>query len=251
MKYLEENRELSSCDISLGNDFLDLTPKASTTKAGGKKWDYIKLQSFCTAKESESESCSVVQNSPGQNTVVGSLSLLPGIFPTQVSCIAGRFFTSWATREAQEYWSLSLLQWIFPTQESNWGLVHCRRILYQLSYQGGPTAKESIYKMKRQPIEWEKIFANHTSVLAVQQLSRVWLFATPWTAAPEAEDIKKRWQGYTELYQKDLHDPDNHNTVITHLKPDILECEVKWTLGSITMNKASGGDGIPVELFQT
>ena len=67
----------------------------------------------------------------------------------------------------------------------------------------------------------------------------------------EAEDIKKRWQKYTEeLYKKDLHDPDNHNDVITHLEPDILECEVKWALESITMNKASGGDGIPVELFQ-
>ena len=67
----------------------------------------------------------------------------------------------------------------------------------------------------------------------------------------EAEDIKKRWQEYTEeLYKKDLHDPDNHNSVITHLEPDILECEVKWALESITTNKASGGDGIPVELFQ-
>ena len=67
----------------------------------------------------------------------------------------------------------------------------------------------------------------------------------------EAEDIKKRWQEYTEeLYKKDLHDPDNHNSVITHLEPDILGCEVKWALGSITMNKASGGDGIAVELFQ-
>ena len=67
----------------------------------------------------------------------------------------------------------------------------------------------------------------------------------------EAEDIKKRWQEYTEeLYKKDLHDPDNHHGVITDLKPDILECEVKWALESITMNKASGGDGIPVELFQ-
>ena len=67
----------------------------------------------------------------------------------------------------------------------------------------------------------------------------------------EAEDIKKRWQEYTdELYKKDLHDPDNHNGVITHLEPDILECEVKWTLGSITTNKASGGDGIPALLFQ-
>ena len=67
----------------------------------------------------------------------------------------------------------------------------------------------------------------------------------------EAEDIKKRWQEYTEeLYKKDLHDQDNHDGMITHLEPDILECEVKWALGSITMNKASGGDGIPVELFQ-
>ena len=67
----------------------------------------------------------------------------------------------------------------------------------------------------------------------------------------EAEDIKKRWQEYTEeLYKKDLHDPDNHDGVITHLEPDILECEVKWALGSITTNKANTGDGIPVELFQ-
>ena len=67
----------------------------------------------------------------------------------------------------------------------------------------------------------------------------------------EAEDMKKRWQEYTEeLYKKDLHHPDNHDGVITHLEPDILECEVKWALGSITMNKASGGDRIPVELFQ-
>ena len=67
----------------------------------------------------------------------------------------------------------------------------------------------------------------------------------------EAEDIKKRWQEYTdELYKKDLHNPNNHNGVITHLEPDILECEVKWALGSITTNKASGGAGIPDELFQ-
>ena len=65
----------------------------------------------------------------------------------------------------------------------------------------------------------------------------------------EAEDIKKRWQEYTELYKKDLHDPDNHDGMITDLEPDILECEVKWALESITMNKASGGDGISVELF--
>ena len=66
----------------------------------------------------------------------------------------------------------------------------------------------------------------------------------------EAENIKKRWQEYTELYKKDLHDPDNHDGVITQLEPDILDCEVKWALGSISKNKASGGDGIPVELFQ-
>ena len=67
----------------------------------------------------------------------------------------------------------------------------------------------------------------------------------------EAEDMKKRWQEYTEeLYKKDLYDPDNNDSVITHLEPDILECEVKWALGSIIMNKTSGGDGIPVELFQ-
>ena len=66
----------------------------------------------------------------------------------------------------------------------------------------------------------------------------------------EAEDIKKRWQEYTELYKKDLHDPDNHDDVITHLEPDILECEVKWALRSITTDKPSEGDGIPVELFQ-
>ena len=68
----------------------------------------------------------------------------------------------------------------------------------------------------------------------------------------EAEDIKEMWQEYTEeLYKKDLHDPDNHDGVITHLEPDILECKVKWALGSITTNKASGGDGTPVELFKS
>ena len=66
----------------------------------------------------------------------------------------------------------------------------------------------------------------------------------------KAENIKKRWQEYTELYKKDLHDPDNHDGVITHVEPDILECEVKWALGSIAMNKSSGGDGIPAELLQ-
>ena len=68
----------------------------------------------------------------------------------------------------------------------------------------------------------------------------------------EAEDIKKRWQEYTEeLYKKDLYDPDNHNGVVSHLEPDILECKITWALGSITMNKASEGDGIPAKLFQT
>ena len=77
--------------------------------------------------------------------------------------------------------------------------------------------------------------------------SYCWIWSQLYT---EAEDIK-RWQEYTEeLYKKDLHDQDNHNGVITHLEPDILECEVEWALRSITMNKASGGDGIPVELFQ-
>ena len=66
----------------------------------------------------------------------------------------------------------------------------------------------------------------------------------------EAEDIKRRWQEYTELYKIDLHGPDNHDGVSTHLEPDILESEVKWALGSITMNKASGGDRIPAELYQ-
>ena len=67
----------------------------------------------------------------------------------------------------------------------------------------------------------------------------------------KAEDIKKKWQEYTEeLYKKDLHNPDNHDGVITHLEPDIIECEIKWALRIITTNKASGGDGIPVELFQ-
>ena len=65
----------------------------------------------------------------------------------------------------------------------------------------------------------------------------------------EAEDIRKRWQEYIELYKKDLHDPDNHDVVITHLEPNILECEVKRAIGSITTNKTSGGDGIPAELF--
>ena len=83
--------------------------------------------------------------------------------------------------------------------------------------------------------------------------TRATLGATLSAPAPvkEEEDHKKRWQEYTEeLHKKDLHDPDNHDGVITHLEPDILECKVKWALGSIPMNKASGGDGIPVELFK-
>ena len=74
--------------------------------------------------------------------------------------------------------------------------------------------------------------------------------AIPLIGPNRREDIKKSWQEYTELYKKDLHDQDNHNGVITHLEPDILECEVKWALGSITSSKPSGDDGIPVELFQ-
>ena len=81
--------------------------------------------------------------------------------------------------------------------------------------------------------------------------SRTWLSDSSDLIWTEAEDIKNRWQEYTEeLYKKDLHNPDIHDGLITHLEPDILECEVKWALESITMNKASGGDGIPVELFQ-
>ena len=72
-----------------------------------------------------------------------------------------------------------------------------------------------------------------------------------WYGPTEAEDIKKRWQEYTEeLYKKDLHNPNNHDSMITHLEPDILDCEVKWALGSMTMNKASGVNGISVQLFQ-
>ena len=83
----------------------------------------------------------------------------------------------------------------------------------------------------------------HAKMISIKDINRVDL--------KEAEDIKKRWQEYTkELYQTDLHDPDNHDAVITHLEADILECELKWGLGSISMNKASGGDGILVELFQ-
>ena len=88
-------------------------------------------------------------------------------------------------------------------------------------------------------------FSNKIDVFEVLREKSYFLDLT------EAEDTKKRWQEYTEeMYKKDLQDPDNHDGTITHLEPDILECEVKWGLGSITMNKASGGDGISVELFQ-
>ena len=114
----------------------------------------------------------------------------------------------------------------------------------------------------------EKEMATHSSVLAWRipgtgepgempsmgshRVRHDWSnLAAAAAAATEAEDIKKKWQEYTEeLYKKDVHNPDNHDGVITHLEPDILKYEVKWALGSITMNKASGGDGIPVELFQ-
>ena len=107
-------------------------------------------------------------------------------------------------------------------------------------------------KKQRKTIEWERLdhFKKirdtkgtfHAKMGSVKDRNSMDL--------TEAEDIKKRWQEYTEeLYKKDLHNPDNHNGVITHLEPDVLECEVKWVLGSI-MNTASGGDGIPVDLFQ-
>ena len=88
--------------------------------------------------------------------------------------------------------------------------------------------------------------------MCVCVLSHVWLFATPWTIAHQVPlSIKFSRKEYTEeLYKKDLHNPDNHDGVIIHLEPDILECEVKWALGSLTTNKASGGDGIPVDLLQ-
>ena len=105
------------------------------------------------------------------------------------------------------------------------------------------TKKETINKIKWESMEQEKIFANH--IFDNGYVYRNGMDLT------EAEDIKKRWQEDTEeLYKKDLHDPDNHDGVITDLEPDILQYEVKWALESITTNKASGGDGIPVELFQ-
>ena len=107
--------------------------------------------------------------------------------------------------------------------------------------------------MKRKTIEWERLAISsgkldtkgtfHAETDTIKDRNGIDL--------TEADDIKKRWQEYTEeLYKKDLNDPDNHHGVTTHLEPYILECKVKWALGSITINKASGGDGIPVELFQ-
>ena len=129
--------------------------------------------------------------------------------------------------------SLSFLQGIFPTQGSNPGLLHCRQILYHLSYKGN---------LRYQGIRDTK-GAFHAKMGTIKNRNC--------TELTEAEDIKKRWQEYTEeLYKKDLHDPDNHDSVITHPEPDILECKVKWALGSITTNKASGGDKIPLVLFQ-
>ena len=108
-------------------------------------------------------------------------------------------------------------------------------------------------KKKRKTIEWERLDISlrklemprefHAKMGSIKDRNDMDL--------REVEDIKKTWQEYTgELYKKELHNPDNHNGVITHLEPDILECEVKWVLGSITMNKASGGDGLLVELSQ-
>ena len=101
----------------------------------------------------------------------------------------------------------------------------------------------NIYIYKASLLQSKIIFCPILNVVSVRSI--------PFLDLTEAEDIKKRWQEYTEeLYKKDLHDPDNHDGKITHLEPDILECEVKWASGSITTNKGSGDDGIPVELFQ-
>ena len=108
-------------------------------------------------------------------------------------------------------------------------------------------------KKQRKIIEWERleISSGKLEIPREHFLQRWHNKGQNGMDLTEAEDIKKRWQEYTEeLYKKDLHEPDNHNGVITHLQPDILECEVKWALESITTNKASGCDGIPVELLQ-
>ena len=106
-------------------------------------------------------------------------------------------------------------------------------------------------KKQRKTIEWEKTRDLFKKIRDTKGTLMGSIKDRNGMDLTEAEDIKKRWQEYTEeLYKKGPHDPDNHNGVITHLEPDILECEVKWALGSITRIKASGGDGIPVELFQ-
>ena len=108
-------------------------------------------------------------------------------------------------------------------------------------------------KKQRKTIERERLEISSRKLEIPRNISRKGGLnkGQKWYGPNRAEDIKKRWQEYTEeLYKKDLPDPDNHNGVITHLEPDILECKVKWALGSITTDKASGGDGIPVELFQ-
>ena len=106
----------------------------------------------------------------------------------------------------------------------------------------------------RKTIEWERLeISSRTLEIPREHFMQRWATVKDRNGmdVTEAEAIKRRWQEYTEeLYQKDLHDLDNHDGVITDLEPDILECEVKWALGSITMNKASGGDGVPVELSQ-
>ena len=108
-------------------------------------------------------------------------------------------------------------------------------------------------KKQRKTIEWERLEMSSRKLEIPKEhfMQKRTIKDRNSMDLTEAEDIKKRWQEYTEeLYKKDLHDPDNHDDVITHLEPDILECEVKRALESITTNKASGGDGIPVELFQ-
>ena len=107
-------------------------------------------------------------------------------------------------------------------------------------------------KKQRKTIEWERLEISSRKLEIPREHDKDGLNkGQNGMDLTEAEDIKRRWQEYTEeLYKKDLHDPDNHDGVITHLEPDILECEVRWTLGSITRNKASGDYGIPVELFQ-
>ena len=107
-------------------------------------------------------------------------------------------------------------------------------------------------KKQRKTIEWERLEISSRKLEIPREhfMQMGTIKGRNGMDLTEAEDIKKRWQEYAEeLCKKDLHDPDNHNGVITYLEPDILECKVKWDLGSITTNKASGGDGIPVELF--